>query len=108
MSLLVRSSVSTVDDLHNRKFEITLLGRVVEKLRKRRGAVVDERSHLGQYLMHYCLPFADDWGVGKKSGRENVGYQMPTDQVIKLLEEEKIRPSAKVMNAALEEDEENC
>lgn len=104
-AILLRGDPYQVGDLIVRRYEVTPIGRIVQRLKERRGDFLDERSELGRCLLLQCLPYADEVELGLKGGRTMLRYRMSKPRLIDLLSEGRITVSARVVEAALDADE---
>ena len=102
--LLVHDSTYSVADLLVRRYEVTLIGKIIQRFRAWRGDTIDEQSEAGRYLMSQCLFLADEYEISKKAGKQVLRYKIAKSKVIELITDQRITVNPRVLDAALEED----
>ena len=105
--ILVKDRSFQVGDLCIRRFEITLLARLLQRLRTLPGEVIDERSEVGRYLFRDCFDLADDSEVLKKRGAVSRRYRMSKTRLCELVAEQRISVNPRVLDVCIAEDDKN-
>ena len=105
--ILVKDLSFRVGDLHVRRFEITLLARLLQRLRALPGEVIDERSEVGRYLFRDCFDIADESEVLKRRGMVSRRFRMSKSRLCDLVADQRIPVNPRVLDACITEDDKN-
>ena len=103
--LLVKDSSYAVRDLWVRQYDITLIGRIVQRLMAWNRESIDEQSQVGQYLFFKVSSDPSfEFKIFYKAGKQIFSYRIAKSKVIDLIKEGKIECDYKVLNLLLEKD----
>ncbi len=103
--LLVKDSSYAVRDLWVRQYDITLIGRIVQRLMAWNRESIDEQSQVGQYLFFKVSSDPSfEFKTFYKAGKQIVSYRIAKSKVIDLIKEGEIECDYKVLNLLLEKD----
>ncbi len=100
----VSDATYTVQDLMVRQYQVTRIGRFIQRFKAWKRDFIDEKSRVGRYLMSECFFLADEYEVSRKAGKQTLRYRITKSKVIDLIMEGKIAVDP-VLEAALKEDE---
>ena len=87
-----------------RQYQVTRIGRFIQRFKAWKQDFIDEKSRVGRYLMSECFFLADEYEVSRKAGKQTLRYRITKSKVIDLIMEGKIAVDP-VLEAALKEDE---
>lgn len=104
--ILVKDTSYTVRDLLVRRYEVTVIGRLVHRLMLWKRDFIDEKSEVGRCLMAQCFFHADEYELSRRGGSHTLRYRIPKGKVIDLITNEQISVNPRVLEAALQEDAE--
>ncbi len=105
--ILVKDRSFKVRDLHVRRFEITLIARLLQRLRALPGEVIDERSEVGRYLFRDCFDIADESVKTSRKGTVSRRYRMSKDRMCDLVADQRITVNPRVLDVCITEDDQN-
>jgi len=100
----IKDESYSVQDLLVRRYTITKLGHIFDRLRSCFRNSLDESSQTGRYLMWSCFFFAESYEISKNGINNALHYRISTDKVINLLSEGRITIDANVLEATLAAD----
>ena len=104
--ILVKDTSYTVRDLLIRRYEVTLIGRLVYRLMLWNRDFIDEQSEAGRCLMAQCFFRADEYELSCKGGRQTLRYKISKSKLIDLIANDQIKINPCVLEAALQADSE--
>ena len=93
-----------VGDLYVRRFEITQLARLLQRLRSLPGEVIDERSEVGRYLFGDCFDIADESDVVRRKGQLSRRFRMSKSRLCELISDQHIKVNTRVLDVCISED----
>lgn len=104
-SVWVKDMSFEVSDLIVGRYEVTWLGRLLQRLRALPGDSIDERSEVGRYLFRDCYDLADESDTVRRKGAVSRRYKISKSRLFDILADEKIPLNTKVLETCVEEDE---
>ena len=102
--MLVSDRSYRVHDLVVRRYEVTIIGRIIQILRGLKNDSVDERSELGKYLLSQCFFGADEFEISRKGGKDTLRYRISKNRLVDLITDGRINVNPRVLETAIEED----
>lgn len=102
--VFVRDQSYRVRDLRVQCYEVTALGRIVQRLKDMKGSFVDESSEVGRCLMSRCFFLGEDFEVSRKRGKDTLRYRISKDRLINLIADGQIDVNLRMLETALDED----
>ena len=101
---LVNDRSYRVGDLFVRRFEITIIGKLIHYIKSLKADSVDERSELGRCLLAQCFFLADEFELSRKRGQDILHFRISKDRLADLIESGRITLNSRIIEIALEED----
>lgn len=83
---LVADKSYKVQDLFVRQYEVTLIGRFVQRLKTWKRDIIDRESVVGKCLMGWLCDYASEFGATWKEGKQTFHYSITKNELIKLIE----------------------
>lgn len=102
--VFVRDRSYKVRDLLVNSYEVTSIGKIVQRLKDMKGYAIDDRSEVGRCLLYHCFFHADEYELSRKGGRETLRYSISKNRVIDLITEGRINVNFRVLEKAMNED----
>jgi hypothetical protein len=104
-SNLIKDKSYRVRDLIIKRYEVTIIGRIIQRLRGMNREMVDEQCEVGKYLLSQCIFFAEEFEMSRKSGRDTLRFRISKERLVDLLASGRISVNHRMMETALKEDE---
>ena len=101
---LVRDRSYRVHDLFVRRYEVTIIGRIIQRIRDFRAESVDERSELGRCLLSQCFFLADEFELSRKRGQDILHFRISKERLADLIESGRVTVNTRIIETAIEED----
>jgi len=101
---LVNDRSYSVHDLFVRRFEITIIGKIIHYIKNMKADAVDEKSELGRCLLAQCFFLADEFELSRKRGQDILHYRISKDRLAVLIESGQITVNSRIIEIAIEED----
>ncbi len=101
---LVNDRSYRVHDLFVRRFEITIIGKIINYINGLKADFVDERSELGRCLLSQCFFLADEFELIRKKSQGFLHYKISKDRLVDLIENGRIAVNTRIIEVAIEED----
>ncbi|HQP56930.1 MAG TPA: hypothetical protein PLN83_12535 [Syntrophorhabdus sp.] len=101
---LVNDRSYRVCDLFVRRFEITIIGKIIHYIKSTKDDSVDERSELGRCLLAQCFFLADEFELSRKRGQDILHFRISKDRLADLIESGQITVNSRIIEIAIEED----
>ena len=94
----------TIQDLKVYQYKVTLIGRIIQRLKSWKRDFIDEKTQVGQYLGLVLFDIADESESHKKNGKRVRTFRIAKSKVIDLIKNGTISFNAEVLDKALEVD----